>query len=90
MAKNSDRDEDDLAQAAIDEQVFEVLPQPEYIPGLYDLLRYEKATLRAEITQLESDLERSTERLAELELRLDQQQTIIDALTAALAAARND
>ncbi|MEM8552581.1 MAG: hypothetical protein AAGF45_09385 [Pseudomonadota bacterium] len=74
----------------MNKQVFEVLPQPDDLPGLYDILRYENAAQRGEIASLEAQVERSAERVGELEARLDEAQAVIDALSAALAAAKQD
>jgi len=69
-------------------QMFEVLPGSQDLHGLYEILRYENASQRAEIAALESEVERLKELVDRLEDKLDAQQEIIDLYNAELAALR--
>ncbi|MEM0909206.1 MAG: hypothetical protein AAGJ94_17710 [Pseudomonadota bacterium] len=63
-------------------QIFEVLPTTENIHGLYEVLRYENAAQRNEISELEQEIERLKSLVDQLEDKLEGQQAVIDLMNA--------
>ncbi len=71
-------------------QIFEVLPPESELPGLYQILRYENASQRAEIAAAEAEIARLKALVDDLEEKLGAQQQVIDDFTAELRALRID
>ncbi|MEM8664553.1 MAG: hypothetical protein AAGF49_10585 [Pseudomonadota bacterium] len=70
-------------------QMFEVTPSEEDLHGLYEIMRYENASQRAEIVRLENDIDKLRELVDALEEKLDAQQEVIDLYNAELVAVRD-
>ncbi|WMS41512.1 hypothetical protein RDV64_15680 [Acuticoccus sp. MNP-M23] len=71
-------------------QIFETIPTDDQLPGLYQVLRYENASQRAEISSLESEVERLKAQVDAMEEKLGTQQLVIDDFGAELRTLRRD